>query len=88
MENMSDNEFDLIDELYFVQSYTIVKDALDWDSTMLNETLYSLYNKDFIKILLTHDEEFSDEISDPHNFSWSDKYFLASKKGLLLHNGF
>lgn len=88
MENMSDNEFDLIDELYFVQSYDVIKEALKWESELLNSTLFSLYQKDYIKILIGHDDEFSSVIEAYEKFNWEDKYYLASKKGLLLHNGF
>jgi hypothetical protein len=88
MENMSDNEFDLMDELYFVVSYDVIKEALNWENELLNQTLYSLHQKDYLKILKTHDQEFSQSISDFENFNWEDKFYVASKKGLLLHNGF
>ncbi len=88
MENMTDNEFDLLDELYFVQSFEVIKDALNWEKELLKETLFSLYKKDFIKILIEHDVDFSDTIDSYEMFDWENKYFLASKKGLLLHNGF
>ncbi len=88
MENMTDNEFDLLDELYFVQSFEVIKDALNWEKELLKETLFSLYKKDFIKILIEHDVDFSDTIDSCEMFDWENKYFLASKKGLLLHNGF
>lgn len=88
MENMTDNEFDLLDELYFVQSFEVINDALNWEKALLKETLFSLYKKDFIKILIEHDVDFSDTIDSYEMFDWENKYFLASKKGLLLHNGF
>ncbi len=35
---MSDLEYDVLDELYFVQSYTQLRDTLQWDDQMLKST--------------------------------------------------
>ncbi len=88
MENMSDSEFDLLDELYFVQSFEVIKDSLNWENDLIIQTLYSLYKKEYIKILIAHDVEYTEKIAENESFKWDDKLFLASKKGLLLHNGF
>ena len=84
---MNEQEIDLLDELYFVQSYQEVKNALDWDDTPLQEHLFSLSQKEYIKMLVNHDEEY-DKASDFSSIPWNDLYFLATKKGLLEHNGF
>jgi hypothetical protein len=84
---MNDQEIDLLDELYFVQSYQDVKDALDWDDTQLQKQLFSLSQKEYIKILINHDEEYKGA-NDLNSIPWSELYFLATKKGLLEHNGF
>lgn len=84
---MTDDEFDLLDELYFVQSYNEVKNAINWQDEKLKVTLASLYQEGFIKILQSHDEEFKGSNSDDA-IPWEDLFYLATKKGLLQHNGF
>ncbi|ADR20630.1 hypothetical protein MATR_17450 [Marivirga tractuosa] len=84
---MNDQEIDLLDELYFVQSYKEVKTALDWEDAQLQKYLFSLNQKEYIKMLINQDEEY-DGIKDFDKIPWEDLYFLATKKGLLEHNGF
>ncbi|SMG12254.1 hypothetical protein SAMN05661096_00485 [Marivirga sericea] len=84
---MNEQEIDLLDELYFVQSYAEVKKALDWQDTVLQKYLFELTRKEYIKMLINHDEEY-DKASDFTSIPWNDLYFLATKKGLLEHNGF
>lgn len=84
---MNDQEIDLLDELYFVQSYKEVKSALDWQDEVLQKHLFSLNQKEYIKMLINQDEEY-DGVRDLDKIPWNDLYFLATKKGLLEHNGF
>ncbi|MGM0580357.1 MAG: hypothetical protein ACQETL_06740 [Bacteroidota bacterium] len=84
---MNDQEIDLLDELYFVQSYNEVKDALEWKDEELQKHLFSLYQKEYIKILINQDEDYKGRI-ELSSIPWNDLYFLATKKGLLEHNGF
>jgi hypothetical protein len=85
---MNDLEIDLMDELYFVQSYQEVKNALNWEDENLQTHLLALNQKEFIKILVNHDEEYPHKIVDVNSVPWNELYFLATKKGLLEHNGF
>ncbi|WP_194776178.1 hypothetical protein [Pararhodonellum marinum] len=81
---MSDDEFDLMDELYFVQPYVHLKEQLGWEDEKLLSTLQLLYQKEWIKCLYQPDEEiFSDAriLQDGKAY-----YYLASKKGLMEHN--
>lgn len=84
MTAMSDAEFDLLDELYFVQGYAYLKDSLGWEDLLLLETLTSLYKKGMIKCLSGPDEERFDQVDifkEGENL-----FFLATKKGLMAHN--
>jgi hypothetical protein len=81
---MSDREFDLLDELYFVQEYAFLQDSLGWEDHLLMETLTSLYVKGMIKCLSAPDEERFDQV-DIFNEGKS-LFFLATKKGLMAHN--
>lgn len=85
---MNDQEIDLMDELYFVQSYKEVKDALGWEDESLQNQLLGLHEKEFIKILINHDEDYPHKIESIKSVPWNELYFLATKKGLLEHNGF
>ncbi|HLW18686.1 MAG TPA: hypothetical protein VKX33_00090 [Cyclobacteriaceae bacterium] len=81
---MTDDEFDLMDELYFVQSYDYLKHELDWEDEKLLVILQKLFDKEWINCFSDPDEEIFD---DPDIQSKGMTYFyLASKKGLLEHN--
>ncbi|MCE7053954.1 hypothetical protein LZF95_04635 [Algoriphagus sp. AGSA1] len=81
---MNDDEFDLMDELYFVQSYGYLKEALGWDEALLLATLHSLYSQGYIKCLDDPDTERFEAV-DVLN-EGRDLFFLATKKGLMAHN--
>jgi hypothetical protein len=81
---MSDAEFDLLDELYFVQSYEHLRETLQWEDGKLLETLHSLYLEGMVKCLSEPDRERFDQVDV---FSEGKKLlFLATKKGLMAHN--
>lgn len=81
---MTDSEFDLLDELYFVQSFDYLKKVLGWDDLQLLYVLQSLYQKGLIKCLSGPDQERFDQVnvlSEGKNL-----LYLATKKGLMAHN--
>ena len=81
---MSDAEFDLLDELYFVQGYDYLKDTLGWQDELLLEALDSLYQEGMIKCLTEPDRERFDRVDI---FAEGKKLlYLATKKGLMAHN--
>jgi hypothetical protein len=81
---MSDAEFDLLDELYFVQSYEHLRETLRWEDGKLLETLNSLYLEGLVKCLSEPDRERFDQVDV---FSEGKQLlFLATKKGLMAHN--
>lgn len=81
---MTDLEFDLMDELYFVQPYKQLQQMLGWDDLLLLKVLESLHLKEYIKCLQTPDYERFDKIF------WQQEgkklFYLATKKGLMAHN--
>ena len=80
---MEDVEFDVLDELYFVISYSDLHGSLDLRENDLKDALMTLENKGWIRIYNTMEEEVSE--FDLVN-SFKSYYYLASKKGLLAHN--
>jgi hypothetical protein len=81
---MTEDEFDLLDELYFVQHFDYLKETLDWEEHRLLTTLQSLYEKSFIKCLKGPDDEIFEEII--FQIQGKQLYYLATKKGLMEHN--
>lgn len=81
---MSEEEFDVLDELYFVQSFDYLKETLDMEPDRILNTLKSLYLQGYIKCLSSPDEECFEQVdvlSVGENL-----FFLATKKGLMAHN--
>ena len=81
---MTDPEFELLDELYFVQSYQYIKESLGWEDELLLSTLNALYQRGLIKCLESPDEERFDLVDVPEE--GRNLFFLATKKGLMAHN--
>ena len=89
MEELNDNEFDLLDELYFVQSYQELREALSWTEELLNTVLKSLLQKAYIKFLEDHDTEIdTKQALQLPSSAYPELLFLATKQGLMIHNGF
>lgn len=81
---MSDDEFDLLDELYFLQSYEYLKSELNWDDERLMFNLQQLAQKGWIKCYVRPEEEI---FEDPKiKTRGRDLFYLATKQGLLKHN--
>lgn len=81
---MSDREFDLLDELYFVQPYDYIKQSLGWEDEVLLATLDSLYQSALIKCLTAPDTERFDRVD--MFVEGKNLFYLATKKGLMAHN--
>jgi hypothetical protein len=82
---MSDEEFEILDELYFVISYQELKEGIDLSDRELFSLLKSLHQKGWIRIFENPDEEVKINFTDIGN-RYTEYYYLASKKGLLAHN--
>lgn len=81
---MTDLEFDVLDELYFVSSYQQLAEACELDELKLIETLAILFEKGWVKVLQTVDDEAREPLELPTRFHTY--YYLATKKGLHAHN--
>lgn len=82
---MTETEYDIIDQLYFVTSY---EDLLS-ETGMTNETiknpLWSMVQKDWIKCLSNPETEVFPNL-DEFDSNYSNYHYLATKKGLFKHN--
>ncbi len=82
---MTNQEFDLLDELYFVQSFRALQQILNWPDQVIGPLLFELARKGWVKVLRTQDEEIPlDEADFEENYT--KYYYLATKAGLLAHN--
>ncbi|MEP5612370.1 MAG: hypothetical protein ABJP45_08975 [Cyclobacteriaceae bacterium] len=80
---MDEAEFDLLDELYFVTSFSELRANTEMSETKIQNTLVSLASKGWICVYENSEEEVAefDLISNFKSY-----FYLASKKGLLAHN--
>lgn len=83
---MSDLEYEVLDELYFVQSYSDLRNSLGWDDQMLRETLGKLFEKKWIRCYQNPTHELFGEEIDMET-KYHTYFYLASKAGLFAHNG-
>ena len=84
--NMTDLEFDVLDELYFVQPYDYLLSELELEDAELKAALMQLVEKGWVKCFLSMQEE-----ALSHELQMDEKYreyfYLATKEGLMAHNG-
>ncbi|MEQ8583425.1 MAG: hypothetical protein RIC30_19840 [Marinoscillum sp.] len=82
---MTDEEFDVLDELYFVTPFGALRETTGWTPAKLIPVLDSIYRKGWIKVMKTIDDELPEEQIDLNNHA-DEYFFLATKSGLLAHN--
>jgi len=83
---MSDEEFDVMDELYFVQPFDHLIEELEMTTSELKQVLHGLLQRGWIKCFYNmNDEVFEDQLDFENAFE--NYYYLATKMGLLAHNG-
>lgn len=82
---MTDEEFDIIDELYFVTAYADLKDATSLSDEILKSSLIKMMNEGWVRIYKSVDEESEVDLLDMEN-DFKSYFYLASKKGLFEHN--
>lgn len=82
---MTDVEFDIIDELYFVTAYKDLREATDLSDDQLRENLVKMTKKGWVRVYKSVDEESELDKLDL-NKDYQSFFYLASKKGLFEHN--
>ncbi len=82
---MTELEYEILDELYFVISFEDLKLKLSLEEAELKHALSSLLQQNYVKCF----GNVSDEIP-PEQLDFENKYriyhYLASKEGLFAHN--
>jgi DNA-binding MarR family transcriptional regulator len=82
---MTNAEFDVLDELYFLQAYKELVETLKMSDSELKSILENLLKRGWIKCYLSPLEEKELDISDLEKEYWN-YHYLATKAGLLAHN--
>lgn len=82
---MTDQEFDVMDELYFVTPFNELKSKLQIDDHELKNLLIGLLKKGWVKSFQTIDEEVDEDKLDFEN-KFREYHYLATKAGLMAHN--
>ncbi|MFY0651907.1 MAG: hypothetical protein JXQ96_07735 [Cyclobacteriaceae bacterium] len=82
---MSDLEFDVLDELYFVIHYKDLSQVTQLDDEDLKPLLTKMYSKGWLRCYNEPDEELEGESVDIE-VNYRNYYYLASKEGLKMHN--
>ena len=83
---MSDLEFDVLDELYFVSHFDKLLESTSFSPEQLKDILIDLYRKGWLKIYTSVAEE-AEEKEVNLETKFRTYFYLASKAGLLAHNG-
>jgi len=85
MNKLSENEFEVLDELYFVVSYQELANTLDMDQETLKQVLGKMIEKRWVKCFTGPEQDI--DYRDVDFLNQFDKYhYLASKEGLFVHN--
>ncbi len=84
---MSNEEFEVLDELYFIVTYKDLLAAVDLEAPLIKTTLYALIRQGYVKCFMDSDGQ--NEVS-PESMDYEAHYqqytYLATKQGLLAHN--
>ena len=82
---MTDFEYEIMDEIYFVISFEELHKKLESEESELKKSLGSLLEKGYIKCFLNVSDELPNEQIDFEN-NYRNYHYLASKEGLFAHN--
>ena len=82
---MTELEYDIIDEIYFVQSFDNLLSSLDLDPETLKRMLKSMFIKGWIRCYINPSEEIFQWDLDLDS-DYGQYLYTASKAALLAHN--
>lgn len=82
---MTDIEFDLLDQLYFVQTFESLISELQIPEAELKSLLVEMVQKGWVKVM---DKQTDEEIVELDTWinNCTSFFYLATKKGLFVHN--
>ena len=85
MSKLSEKEFEILDELYFLVSFEELANTLDMEQNILKQVLGGMIEKRWVKCFTEPEQDI--DYHDVDFLNQFDKYhYLASKEGLFIHN--
>ena len=85
MNSLNDLEYRVLDELYFVSSFQNLLDNLGEEKSSVIDALRNLLENNLV-IQVKIEEGKEEKLDVPDLTTLEESYFVASKKGLLMHN--
>ena len=82
---MSEVEYDIMDQLYFVTSFGDVKDLSGLDAPLIAGVLWKFISNGWVKCFDGPEKEV-ELTEDDFKTNFAKYHYLASKQGLLAHN--
>jgi hypothetical protein len=82
---MTDDEFDLLDELYFVKTFDELSKELKWGDEELRTQLFGLIAKQWVKCMIGL-LEYENPTHVEYLSNYANYQYIATKNGLLAHN--
>lgn len=83
---MTDTEFAILDELYFVTSYKDLRSTISLTDEELCQGLQALLQKGYIRILYPDQDTEQEYDATQFGKHCHDYFYLATKAGLVVHN--
>ena len=85
MNSLTDLEYRVLDELYFVSSFqNLLDNLMEEKGTVVDALINLLKNNLVTQVRMESGKE--EKLEAPDFTTLEESYFVASKKGLLIHN--
>ena len=85
MNSLNDLEYRILDELYFISSFQTLLDNLNEEKSLVFDSLSNLLEHGLV-IQMKYEEGRERKLETADLTALEQSYFVASKKGLLIHN--
>lgn len=85
MSSLTDLEYRILDELYFVSSFQTLLDNLSEEKSLVFASLHNLLENGLV-IQMKYEDGREQKLETADLTALEQSYFVASKKGLLIHN--
>ncbi len=82
---MEDIFYDILEELYFIQTFDGIAEKLNLESNVLQRYLWKMYDSGLVKTMVNFDEEV-EQNEEEFEQNFKKYHYIASKKGLMWHN--
>jgi hypothetical protein len=86
---LTDLQFDILDAIYFVEPYENILTDIEQTEPIIRDELRTMIDKGWVNVMIFNEEKGDYEKSRIYDTDNMQNYaYLASKDGLLKHNGY